>query len=247
MFTSSYTCKYCNLTNIVNINGHKASCIKFETFKENFLIENGSELLLKYQNGISISDLEKQYEVNRRLVERCIIHFGGTLRGLLQDFNSRQILNNKRKNTLQQNYGVTNAGQLENSPIKIANKIPYTTPEFKRDYNDYRRNAERLTKRYLKQCKTQNLLPTHCEYTGFKFADTERNPINPNDWFKRSLDHRLSIWHCYLYDQPVEQACSPSNLVFCLKYINTVKGNIPEEYFVKEDLPKIKHLLTHEN
>jgi hypothetical protein len=247
MNTTCSSCKYCNRENISNVGSHLTKCRAYIEFKEKFLQVNGLELLTKYQNGTPISDLEKFYKIGRNFVEKCITSLGGTLRGLAQDTKARNLRTIKRKETLKKKYGVINTGQFENSPIKLANQIPYTVPKFSVDLNEYRKDIERAARKYVRQCKTKKELPTHCEYTGIKFADAENKPTNPNDWFKRTIDHRVSVLHCYLDGWTVEQASDPSNLVFCLRYINTTKGNISEKEFLKNYLPKLKKLLLDEN
>jgi hypothetical protein len=241
------TCKYCNTKNINNAGSHLAKCEAYAKFKETFLNISGLELLAKYENGTSISDLEKFYKINRKFIETCIVQLGGTLRGVMQDNKSRHLRTSKRTETLKKRYGVINTGQLENSPIKLANKIPYVVPKFWSDLNDYRKDVERATRRFVRQCKIKNKLPTHCEYTGIKFADAENKPTNPNDWFKRTVDHRVNVLHCYLNNWTVEQASDPSNLIFCLRYINSTKGTISESEFIEKYVPKLKYLLLNEN
>jgi len=240
-------CKYCNLKNINNVGSHLTHCMAYVEFKETFLNVNGLELLAKYQEGTSISDLEKFYKIGRNFVETCITRLGGNLRGLTQDANTRHLRTNKRTETLKRKYGVINTGQLENSPIKLANKIPYTVPKFWAEMNEYKKDVERASRRFLRRCKIENRLPTHCEYTGIKFADAENKSTNPNDWFKRTIDHRVCVLHCYLNGWTVERASSPSNLIFCLRYINSIKGTISESEFVEKYVPKLRNLLLNEN
>lgn len=240
-------CEYCNTTNIKNIGSHLKFCKSFNNFKEQLFSTHGTEILTKYETGISISDLKNTYKINRKFIEDCVKRLGGSLRGVTQNSQSRSLRGNKRMETLKARYGVINPGQLENSPIKLANKIPYTAPIFYKQFYEYKQEVERFTKRFIRQCKNKNQLPTHCEYTGIEFADTKRSIVNPNDWFKRTIDHRISVLQCYLNEWTVEQACVPSNLVFCLRYINTIKGNISENEFIKNYVPKLKKLLSNEN
>lgn len=65
-------------------------------------------------------------------------------------------------------------------------------------------------------------------YTGIMFAD-EEGLTNPNDPRKRSIDHRIPVIHCFLNKVPIEEAANVDNIIFVLKYVNSIKAQSTEE------------------
>jgi len=129
---------------------------------------------------------------------------------------------------MMQKYGVTNWGQTKEGGYKKQNKIPYEKISYLSDeYNEYKSLVNKETEKNLRKIS----LPKYCYYTGILFADEEYTP-NPNDPRKRSIDHKIPIVLCYLNGVEVEKAASLENIVFVLRYVNSVKSNTTEESFI---------------
>lgn len=137
-----------------------------------------------------------------------------------------KVENNKK--IMMKKYGVENYGQLKNSGYVILNNIEYTKISYiDEEYKLYRNAVNKETKKNIKKMD----VPNYCYYTGILFADIE-GKSNPNDPRKRSVDHKIPIIHCYLNGISIEKASSIDNIVFVLKYVNSIKGNTLEESFI---------------
>ena len=132
----------------------------------------------------------------------------------------------KIKSTMISRYGVENAGMIPGNGWRN-NGIESNKLTFIKEYELYCDKVDNITKKNVKQ-----LIDTgFCYYTGIKFADAENVPVNPNDPLKRSVDHKISKWVGYMCDIPPENVGDIGNLVYCLKYCNTMKNNMTEESF----------------
>lgn len=151
--------------------------------------------------------------------------------GIYEGLNGENYLKKKAENhekIMLEKYGVTNWGQTEEGGYRKLNKVPYKKVSYLTDeYNEYRMKVDKLTKKNIKRYYKNNL-PKYCEYTGILFAD-EEGPTNPNDPRKRSVDHRIPIIHCFLNNMPIEEVASTNNIVFVLKYVNSIKAQSTEE------------------
>lgn len=156
------------------------------------------------------------------------------------------ILNMRRqqkvKNTMIERYGVENWGQTAAGGYRSLNKIPYSKLECMEQYNEFRKKVERGLGQYKTHAMKFNEIPYECEYTGVSFADTN-GICNPNDPLKRSIDHRVPIIEGFFKGWTVEQMNSRENLAWCIRYINTVKGNTTYESF-SNLLPYIKEKIN---
>lgn len=116
------------------------------------------------------------------------------------------------------------------------NKISYKIPKFGKEFKEYRGIVEKMTTKmirkyfYTNNRVDESKMPQYCYYTGIKFDDC-KGPTNPNSWLKRSVDHKISIIHGFLLGKTPEEICSMDNLIFVLKYVNTIKGNTVHESF----------------
>lgn len=141
------------------------------------------------------------------------------------NYLKKKVENNKK--IMLEKYGVENYGQLKSSGWTIQNKIPYKTIKcLDEDYRSYRKKVDKITKKNIQQIKSD-----YCFYTGIKFADID-GPTNPNDPRKKSIDHRLPVIYCYLNEISIEDAGSINNIVYVLRYVNSIKGNTLEESFI---------------
>ena len=136
-------------------------------------------------------------------------------------------------------YGVENAGMIKGNGWKnnhvIKNKISFID-----EYRSYCEKVNNITKDNTKQ-----LIDTgYCYYTGIKFADRKVTPVNPNDPLKRSIDHKISKWIGFLHNIPPENIGDIGNIVYCLKYCNTMKNNMTEDSFAPYALEIRKRLIN---
>lgn len=151
--------------------------------------------------------------------------------GIYEGLSGENYLKMKAKNhekIMLEKYGVINWGQTKEGGWCKLNKVPYKKVSYLTDdYNEYRKKVDKLTKKNIKQCYKDDL-PKYCAYTGIMFAD-EEGQTNPNDPRKRSVDHRIPVIHCFLKKMPIEKAANASNIVFVLKYVNSIKSQSTEE------------------
>lgn len=123
------------------------------------------------------------------------------------------------------------------------NKIPFENPEFQIEMNEWIRLAsDSIRKRHSRtrigkvkhsrsDAKPVLKEEDYCYYTGIKFADVEKQFVNPNDPRKRSLDHKIPLAICYIKGMTMDEANHPDNLCWCLKVINNIRGTSDLESF----------------
>jgi len=153
----------------------------------------------------------------------------------------------KMRATMLERYGVENAGQLEGNGRKAANKIPYVKLKLNQEFTEYRAKVEKLSWHKLGMLKKTNSVPSECYYTGITFNDNVLEKVNPNDPYKRTLDHKTSVSEAFFRGWSVEKVMDDSNIVFCLRIVNTVKGHLNESDFRRLLLPLLKKRLEDEN
>lgn len=157
----------------------------------------------------------------------------------------------KIRKTCIERYGEDNISKCMSGKQRRAlhsrNSIPYKRFDFIDEYAEYCRKS----KRYIEKSIKEMIAPDYCEYTGIKFADATNggsNNVNPNDPLKRSIDHKMSLLECYLKGISVEEANSPENLAFCIRYVNTIKqNNSLGDYSLQEMIKIIREKLINEN
>lgn len=176
------------------------------------------ELLSAWAISEHIPTISKQFGVST-----------GRLRQFLKDsgvYNakSKAISDHRQagiKKTMLAKYGVENNSSLRTAEIKAWNSIPKTELHYIEDLNNYRKQVYF----YTKQMTRKLVKPKYCYYTGIEFIDELLNTPNPNDYLKRCVDHKISVVYGYHFNISPEELSNPSNIVFCLRYINTIKGN----------------------
>jgi len=238
----SIICSFCktNLSSHSAKGGHNSVCRGYLMYVEDLI--QTQKVRKDYEEGESISSLCEKYNISRGSVEGCILKSGGKLLG----FNYSKIHRTKRidkiQKTLKSRYGVINPGQIAGNGYQGLNRIPYDRPTFVEDFNIYRDKVGIATKKTLSKIEK----PDACDITGIRFAD-ERGKVNPNDYFKRSIDHKKSILECFMDGNSVEEAAGESNIIFVLKYINSIKGSLCsyKEMYAKRQ--KIINMLVDEN
>ena len=95
------------------------------------------------------------------------------------------------------------------------------------NFKKYHKEVNLYTERNKKKLIKNN----YCYYTGIEFADVNRLNINPNDPLKRSVDHKISILRGFVENIDPEIIGSHINLVYCIRYCNTLKANMSVEDF----------------
>jgi hypothetical protein len=230
---------------------HSKSCDKYHD--EVLRVKVNTEPYLKdiYLKTLSISECceiiqEKEQTVLTTSKIRKIIDPILKELGIKQSLSSKE-LNAKRQKKLQKTmldrYGVTNNGQLPGQGWRNLNNIEYTKLELDNALADFRKNVNYFTRKYVERLKKQELLPTECYYTGITFKDELQKHVNPNDPYKRSVDHKIPVIEMFLRDCTPEEVCKEGNIVFCLRAVNTYKANTPEEYFVEKIVPHLREKL----
>jgi hypothetical protein len=154
----------------------------------------------------------------------------------------------KIRNTMSSRYGVINAGQMPGNGFSRLNSIPYKKLKLHDDITAYKKAVNDISWRVVNGIKKRDgHLPSTCYYTGITFNDNVLPEVNPNDPFKRTVDHKISIVNCFLSGLPVEKAASEENLVFCLRVVNTIKGQLDEGDFRRSLLPNLIQRLHYES
>ncbi len=213
--------------------------------KNKELIEKFSrEIVDYYQETFSISACVKKFGISYSPLSVYI-----KSQGIYRDVHdSERCKKNyeRLKKTLIDRYGYENNGKSKESILDLRkrNSIDYKNPIFLNDFSKYRKLVEKHTirnKKHLIQSK-------YCYYTGIKFSDsdTHSSNVNPNDNIKRTLDHKISIYEGFLNNIDPSIVGGYSNLVYCLKYCNSIKGNMSASEFVGF-AQKIREKFLNEN
>lgn len=153
----------------------------------------------------------------------------------------------KAKKTTKKRYGVDNISKLKVSGWSKNNAIEYKKLPLLEDLDKYRSEVSYYTKKSVSRIKKRNEMPEQCYYTDITFNDVLLDAVNPNDPFKRTIDHVVPITEAFLLDWPPEKTGSEDNIVFCLRCVNTLKHNTDIERFTTVVLPLIKERLKNES
>lgn len=214
-----------------------------------FSSELSSYIIRRYKETYSVltvhSEVKEKFDskMGRKPIEDLLKN-EGIYEGLRGD-NYLRHRQEKIKKTNKKKYGVENYGQLKTSGFTVSNNIPYKkTRLFGEEYQEYRKKVDSLTKSLSK--KIQH--PLTCYYTGIEFSDNDKgsNSINPNDPYKKTIDHKKPVLVSYIDGDSPEIAAREDNLVFVLRCINSIKGNTDHNSF-KPIAEKVKDYLLDEN
>jgi len=152
--------------------------------------------------------------------------------GIYEGLNGSNYLKKKVENNVKimnERYGVDNWGQVNGEGWSKLNSIPYEKISYlDTDFLEYRKLVDKLSKKN-KKFITEDV---YCYYTGIMFADAEYDKVNPNDPRKRSLDHKIPIIICYLDGISCEDVASLDNLIYVLRYVNSIKSNTDHDSFI---------------
>jgi hypothetical protein len=158
--------------------------------------------------------------------------FKGSYRGPIEDIlksegiyqgvggKTAQARVKKIESSMMSKYGVKNYGQLHHGGYSGLNSIERTIPNFIEKYKKYVEDSKIIVHVNRKKL----IIPKFCYYTGIMFVDEELERVNPNDYRKRSLDHKISLWYGFMNGISLDNINDVGNLIYCLKYCNTMKG-----------------------
>jgi hypothetical protein len=183
-------------------------------------LEKNEEMILReYEETPSVKFLHEKYEIGDKAL-RIFLKSRGVYKGI-GDRSLQTYRNDKAKTSLQQKYGVSNNGQRYEhiEKLKERNSIPFVDLPFKEELASYRNRVERITKRNKKYITNTE----YCYYTGIKMKEHEG--CNPNDQLLKTVDHKMAIVHGFMLGIDPEIIGGVSNLVYCLRYVNSLKGN----------------------
>jgi len=191
---------------------------------QDIILTKGDEIIEYYKNNSSVSDVIKEFGVTRNAVTKFLKE-SGVFTGLLNQKTRAE----KRMKTLQSRYGITNFGQSEmmKQRLKERNNIVYEIPSFNEQLLLYKKNVTNFTyknKKFLVDSE-------YCYFTGIWFGDN-LGLVNPNDPIKKTLDHKISIIDGFFSGISEEVIGGLSNLCWCIRYCNSLKGNMSAEAFI---------------
>lgn len=180
----------------------------------------------------------------------------------LSHADSVRYTSSRRMKNLEDKYGkgIINPSQIPTTKGEQAgngwckmNNLPLNKIMFYDDFREYREKVDKLTKTNRQKLLRGTFpdyedyeLPKYCQLTGIKFVDADGERVNPNDFLKRSLDHKKPVLLSFLDGDTPEQCSHPNNFVWILKQCNSVKGNTSFEDFKENFAPKIRRLLINE-
>lgn len=154
--------------------------------------------------------------------------------------NLNKIRQEKMKTTMLKKYGVVNNGQRAGHGWEELNSIEYKRLNIDHELFDFRKKVDYLTRKHVQKLKNSDSIPTTCYYTGIEFRDASADKVNPNDPFKRTVDHRIPVIEMFIKGKTPKETANEQNIVFCLRIVNTYKANTSENYFINEIVPYLK-------
>lgn len=186
--------------------------------KNNKILEKYGDIIIEeYKKNLDFTTLTKKYEITP---ERLRIFL--RKQNIYQPYSikSLKIKAEKIKKTTFERYGVENRSQIESKKLIKRNSLSKIKFKFHKELTEYRE----LVNHYTKKNKKKLVLNSHCYYTGIKFSDAETKEVNPNCHLKRTIDHKISIIYGFFNKIPAEIIGHETNLVYCLRYCNTLKN-----------------------
>jgi len=182
-----------------------------------------------YKKTYSISEMLNSVPHRRNKIVK-ILKEAGVYEGLNgPNYLAKKV--EKHRNVMREKYGVDNISQIRTNKLIESNNIEYDKFSFDENLKKYMKDVRNHSKNLVTRKKTITP-PKTCFYTGLEFAEEFKNAVNPNDPLKRTVDHKHPIILCYLEGWSVEDAGGEDNLVFVLRYINSVKSNTTHECFL---------------
>jgi hypothetical protein len=194
--------------------------------------ENKKEIIKYYQEHLSVRACSVNFKISYSPIE-SMLKQEGVHRGISDKERCKKNFD-RLKNSVKNKYGITNVSQLHLSNLKERNSIEFKRPKFMTSFVEYSKEVKRISNKNKKLLKKQK----YCYYTGIIFADSDENcgggGVNPNDPTKRTLDHKISVFDGFMNNIEPQIIASPTNLVECLRYCNSVKGNMSADQFLSK-------------
>jgi len=187
------------------------------------------DIVEEYKKSYSVSEILKNLNLYTSKAARN--HIVSILKneGIYQGVGGLSALHKQKKmqKTMMDRYGVINHGQLPTGGWKN-NDAEKSKLLFLDNFKEYCKHVNIHTNRNKKLM----IKSKFCHYTGIAFVDDTKTHINPNDSLKRSIDHKISKWIGFMSKLPPDFIGSTTNLVYCLKYCNTVKNQMDDQMFM---------------
>jgi hypothetical protein len=199
------------------------------------------EIISVYKQTYSVIQVLEHFGYSRKSVEgrkqiTDILKEEGIFEGLTGP-NVIKMKHQRAKKTMLEKYGVDNYSHTECGSKNLHNHRQKSYFPVIEEFRKYQSEVNKETKKAMRKIKDK---PTHCEYLGIKFVDDKI--ANPNDQLKRTIDHKKSVYNCWLEGISAKEASSPDNLAWVCRYINSIKGNADYDD-IKHIFPKIKDKL----
>lgn len=207
----------------------------------NRIILPQDEVISAYKQTYSVSQVLKHFGYPRGNSERR-----AQINQILKDAdifegNSGPNVARKKQERIEktslERYGVKNFSLTKEGRNNLHNHREKTSLPLVEEFRIYQSEVNRQTKKNVRKIKDR---PERCEYLGVEFVDDA--VANPNDHFKRTIDHKKSIYSCWLDGVSVQEAAGLDNLAWVCRYVNSIKGNCDYED-IKHIFAKIKEKL----
>ena len=185
------------------------------------LSTKGTEIINAYKENPSLTDISNTFNVSIDPLRRFLKNAG------VYDPYSKKSLNlrfEKIQSTLKERYGeeVNNVSKLHIDTLKQRNALPKSEIPFIEKFKTYTWHVNQYTNKSVKKLIDSE----YCYYTGIRFADYFMSEgVNPNDYLKKTIDHKISLLYGFLTDMDPKMIGDVTNLVYCLRYCNNLKGN----------------------
>lgn len=164
--------------------------------------------------------------------------------GLFEGNSGPNVIRMKQeriKKTMLKRYGVDNYSYTNHGSLNLHNHRDKTPFPIVEEFRIYQQQVTYETKKTIRKLKNTPK-PTYCEYLGIEFVDDKI--ANPNDQLKRTIDHKKSVYSCWIDGLSPQEASQQSNLAWICRYANSIKGNADYDD-IKHIFPKIKEKLCH--
>ena len=186
------------------------------------------DIVEEYKKSYSISEMLRTLGLINSTGARGHIKSILVEKGVYQGVGGLSALHKQTRiqKTMKDRYGVINAGQMPNGGWKH-NDVEMNSVSFLKEFTSYCIDVDK----YTKINKKRMIMSNHCYYTGITFADVMMDKVNPNDPLKKSIDHKISKWAGFMTGESPDMIGSTQNLVYCLKYCNTIKNQMCEDTF----------------
>ena len=185
-----------------------------------------NEMIEMYKENHNVSMLLRKFDISRNCLQRLLEDVGIYEPSSISSRNARALA---VKLSMQDKYGIDNPGQFESQKkaLHIRNSFVKTHLMVESDFKKYSKEVDYFTNKNKKYIIDSG----YCFYTGIKFVDYVLESINPNDPLKRTIDHKMSKLEGFYSNTSPDIIGSRVNLVYCIRYCNSIKGNMSTASF----------------